>query len=49
MGNVGRIMQAELDGNSQILYHRTNGEAISTFTFDDAMSFVGETDYALAA
>lgn len=42
-------MQAESDGNSKIPYRRTNGEQISTFTFEDAMSFVGAEEYAIAA
>jgi len=42
-------MQAELDKCSIISYqNKVNAEELSSFTFEDAMSFVG-ADYALAA
>jgi hypothetical protein len=42
-------MQVVLDGNTLILYQQINAEEISSFTFEDAMAFVGEFDYAVAA
>ena len=43
------LIQAELDKCSIISYQiNANAEELSSFTFEDAMSFVG-ADYALAA
>jgi len=43
------LIQAELDKCSKISYQKNaNAEELSSFTFEDAMSFVG-ADYAVAA
>ena len=46
---INYLIQAEIDGISLISYQQISAEEKSSFTFEDAMSFVGEGELAVAA